>query len=42
MAIGVGSVALYHTEEAAYGTDVALAIVATTLVAAALILLTLH
>jgi hypothetical protein len=40
MAIGVGLVALYHTEEAAYGTDVALAIVATSLVAAALILLT--
>jgi hypothetical protein len=40
MAIGVGLLALYHTEEAAYGMDVALAIVATVLVAAALILLT--
>jgi hypothetical protein len=39
MAIGVGLIALYCTEEAAYGVDVALAIVATVLVAAALILL---
>ena len=39
MAIGVGLLALYHTEEAAYGVDVALAIVATVLVAATLILL---
>ena len=34
MAIGVGLVALYHTEEAAYGVDVALAILSTALVAA--------
>jgi hypothetical protein len=40
MAIGVGLLALYHTEEAAFGMNVALAIVATVLVAAALILLT--
>jgi hypothetical protein len=39
MAIGVGLLALYHTEEAAYGMQVALAIVATVLVAATLVLL---
>jgi hypothetical protein len=39
MAIGVGLLELYHTEEAAYGMDVALAITAAVLVAAALILL---
>jgi hypothetical protein len=39
MAIGVGLLALYHTEQATYGMDGALAIVATLLVAAALILL---
>jgi len=40
MAIGVGLLALYHTEEAAFGMNVALGIVATVLVAATLILLT--
>ena len=40
MAIGVGLLALYHTEEAVFGMNVALVIVATVLVAAALILLT--
>jgi hypothetical protein len=39
MAIGVGLLALYHTEEVAYGMNLALAIVAAVLVAAALILL---
>jgi hypothetical protein len=39
MAIGVGLVALYRAEEAAYGADTALAVVAAVLVAAALILL---
>jgi len=39
MAIGVGLLALYHTEEVAYGMNVALAIVAAVLVAATLILL---
>jgi hypothetical protein len=40
MAIGVGLLALYHTEEAAFGMNVALGIVAAVLVAATLILLT--
>lgn len=40
MALGVGLLALYHTEEAAFGMNVALGIVATVLVAATLILLT--
>jgi hypothetical protein len=40
MAMGVGLLALYHTEEAAFGMNVALGIVATVLVAATLILLT--
>jgi len=40
MAIGVGLLALYHTEEAAFGMNVALGIVATVLVVATLILLT--
>jgi hypothetical protein len=39
MAIGVGLIALYHTEAAAYGVGAALAIDATALVAAALILI---
>ncbi len=39
-AIGVGLLALYHTEEAAFGMNVALGIVAAVLVAATLILLT--
>jgi len=39
MAIGVGLIALYQTEAAAYGVDLALAIVATVLVVAALILI---
>jgi hypothetical protein len=37
MAIGVGLLALYHTEEAAFGMNVALGIVATVLVVATLI-----
>jgi hypothetical protein len=41
MAIGIGLLALYHTEEAAFGTNVALGIVAAVLVAATLILLTI-
>ena len=40
MAIGVGLLALYHTEEAEFGMNVALGMVAAVLVAAALILLT--
>jgi hypothetical protein len=39
MAMGVGLVALYRAEAATYGVDVALAVVATVLVAAALILI---
>ena len=41
MAIGIGLLALYHTEEAAFGMNVALGIVAAVLVAATLILLTI-
>ena len=41
VAIGVGLLALYHTEEAAFGMNVALGIVAAVLVAATLILLTI-
>ncbi len=39
IAIGVGLLALYHTEEVAYGMNVALAIVAAVLVVATLVLL---
>jgi hypothetical protein len=39
MAIGVGLIGLYHAEEATHGMEGALAIVATVLIAAALILL---
>jgi hypothetical protein len=39
MAIGVGLIALYHTEAATYGVDLALGIVAAVLVVAALILI---
>jgi hypothetical protein len=39
MAIGVGLIGLYHAEEATYGMEGALAIVATVLIAAALVLL---
>jgi hypothetical protein len=39
LAMGVGLIALYRAEAAAYGVDIALAIVAAVLVAAALILL---
>jgi hypothetical protein len=42
LAMGVGLIALYRAEVEAYGVDIALAIVATVLVAAALILLGLR
>jgi hypothetical protein len=41
MAIGIGLLALYHNEEAAFGMNVALGIVAAVLVAATLVLLTI-